>query len=314
MSRIAVLTLASPDRMERVRLQRRALREAADGVLETSGVEDHQDDTGVADLHNDLTASEQDGFPARADQQDFPVIAEVGRIGGHSVVHLLEPLPGRETGAPVPLAAARNAAARRGIDLGADLLVFLDADCVPTPGLVPRYAAAAALRPDALLAGPVTYLSPEETARGLPGMLENLHPHAARPDPQPGELLTIPAREEHREDYHLFWSLSFAVAPRTFQRIGGFCEEYTGYGGEDTDFAYRALAAGTDLVWVGGAHAAHQHHPVSSPPVEHLEDILRNARIFHRRWGSWPMLGWLEAFQDLGLVHRDPDGGWRPEA
>ena len=43
---------------------------------------------------------------------------------------------------------------------------------------------------------------------------------------------------------------------------------------------------------------------MSSPPVEHLDDILRNGRVFRDRWGSWPMRGWLEAFERRGLVSR----------
>ena len=78
-----------------------------------------------------------------------------------------------------------------------------------------------------------------------------------------------------------------------------------GYGGEDTDFGRTALAAGVGLGWVGAARAFHQHHPVSSPPVEHLDAILRNGRLYHRRWGRWPMTGWLEAFEEQGLVRRD---------
>lgn len=39
------------------------------------------------------------------------------------------------------------------------------------------------------------------------------------------------------------------------------------------------------LTWVGGADAYHQFHPVSDPPVEHPDDILINAGVFHRRWG-----------------------------
>ncbi|MFD0427690.1 glycosyltransferase family 2 protein [Streptomyces zhihengii] len=48
--------------------------------------------------------------------------------------------------------------------------------------------------------------------------------------------------------------------------MGGFCEQYTGYGGEDTDFAATATRSGVDLWWVGGAEAYHQHHPVHTPP------------------------------------------------
>ncbi|MET0931866.1 MAG: hypothetical protein ABWX74_20295, partial [Aeromicrobium sp.] len=52
----------------------------------------------------------------------------------------------------------------------------------------------------------------------------------------------------------------------------------------------------------------HQHHPVSSPPLEHVEDIVRNATVFHDRWGAWPMGGWLDAFEERGLVRRREDG------
>ncbi|MDO9396736.1 MAG: glycosyltransferase family 2 protein, partial [Herbiconiux sp.] len=77
--------------------------------------------------------------------------------------------------------------------------------------------------------------------------------------------------------------------------------------GEDTDFAFAAREAGVELAWVGSARAYHQHHPVQSPPVDHLDDIVRNATVFHERWGTWPMGGWLDAFEQRGLVHRDGD-------
>ncbi|CAL4858723.1 hypothetical protein MMM2322_00361 [Microbacterium sp. MM2322] len=112
------------------------------------------------------------------------------------------------------------------------------------------------------------------------------------------------------EEYALFWSLSFALTPETWRRIGGFDEAYEGYGGEDTDFAFRMRAQGVPLVWTGGAHAYHQYHQTSSPPWQHLDDILRNGALFHERWGEWPMTGWLDAFERGGGVIRYADG-WR---
>jgi len=53
---------------------------------------------------------------------------------------------------------------------------------------------------------------------------------------------------------------------------------------------------------VGGAWAYHQHHPSPDPPVQHLRDIIRNAAVFHRRWGWWPMSGWLHEFERRGLI------------
>ncbi|WP_433332252.1 glycosyltransferase family 2 protein [Spirillospora sp. CA-294931] len=201
---------------------------------------------------------------------------------------------------PLPLARARNLGARRALDLGAELLIFLDVDCIPGPTLVERYRQVA---DRALLCGTVAYLPPSP-----PGgyKLKNLdalaRPHPSRPAPAAGEI-------DRHGDHRLFWSLSFAVTAPTWRAIGGFDDRYTGYGGEDTDFGQRARANGVPLWWVGGAPAYHQHHAVSTPPVEHLDDILRNAERFHRRWGWWPMRGWLEAFEAQGLVHYDHHRG-----
>jgi N-acetylglucosaminyl-diphospho-decaprenol L-rhamnosyltransferase len=204
----------------------------------------------------------------------------------------------------LPLASARNAAAERALALGADVLVFLDVDCLAGPALVRAYADAARDRPDVLWSGPVTYLPPPG-AEGYP--LDDLatldDPHRSRPAPAPGERLL-------GGDPDLFWSLSFAVHADGWRRAGGFCEDYVGYGAEDTDFAATATAAGLVMGWLGGARAYHQHHPTSSPPVQHLADIVRNGALFHRRWGRWPMEGWLAEFERLGLVEREGDG-WR---
>jgi len=108
-------------------------------------------------------------------------------------------------------------------------------------------------------------------------------------------------------NHDLFWSLSFAVSATTWRRIGGFCERYVGYGAEDTDFAATAAARNFPLIWVGGAHAYRQYHPVSDPRIKHVEAIVANAHVFHTRWGRWPMSGWLNAFERDGLVTRHGD-------
>lgn len=228
---------------------------------------------------------------------DDPAATELVR-GSAAVV----PVSGDPRG--LPLAAARNAGAAAALTGGAELLVFLDVDCLPAPRLLQHYAAAARTTPDALLCGPVAYLPPPP-----PGgyHLDRLagHPfHPARPAPAPGEVRT-------GGDHRLFWSLSFAVSAADWARVGGFCPDYAGYGGEDTDFALLARRAGLDLAWVGGAAAYHQWHPGSSP-ADHRDDILRNGALFARRWGWWPMGGWLEELADLGLARRTPDGGWAP--
>lgn len=199
------------------------------------------------------------------------------------------------------LAAARNFGARVAIEQGADRLIFLDADCVASNQMIDRYLQALDSKPQAVVAGPVTYMKPGELRTSEPD------PHPARPNPPAGELVRA-------DNYDLFWSLSFAVTAETWGAIeaqfGGFDTGYTGYGGEDTDFAANLRTHGFELWWVGGAHAYHQWHPVSSPPWEHLEDIVRNAQIFYEKWGRWPMEGWLRAFAEEGAVEFVA-GRWR---
>ncbi|GMA39210.1 glycosyltransferase family 2 protein [Mobilicoccus caccae] len=163
----------------------------------------------------------------------------------------------------LPLAHARNRGADRAAELGCDVLVFLDVDCIPGPDLVACYAdhvrastqAQDAVdgddgdqdcgAPPTVWSGPVTYLPPApDDGYDLVRLADLADPHPARPAPAAGQV--VPA-----EDLDLFWSLSFALSRRDFVRIGGFCEEYVGYGGEDTDFAMRLRDRDGRLFWLG---------------------------------------------------------------
>lgn len=199
----------------------------------------------------------------------------------------------------LPLARARNAAARAA---GTEALVLLDVDCIPSPGLVGAYGRALG-RFDGIVMGEVRYLSPGHV--GVAGLRDDPgRPHPSRPRPPVGEVL------RPTDDWHLFWSLSFAMRRTTLlDRAGGFDADYVGYGAEDTDFALRAHRAGVPFAWLGDARAHHQHHATFDPPVQHLDSVVVNAHRFHDRWGRWPMEGWLRQFAARGLVEWDPSGG-----
>lgn len=261
-----MITVASTARREHLERQRRVLAEVADDIVR---VEAWLDETPPDDIRDAGTLS-----------LHVPPGPHGFRVG-----------------------EGRNQAAARAIDAGAELLVFLDVDCLPGPALLAGYRAAAHAHPEALLAGAVTYLAsvqrPEQAA-DLPFLTR---PHRARPALPPGETRAATASE-----YNLFWSLSFAVTPATWYRIGGFHPGYEGYGAEDTDLAWTARANDVEMRWVGGADAYHQWHPVSSPPWQHLDAILRNGGTFAERWGTWPMGGWLEAFAAAGAIERRGEG------
>jgi len=194
--------------------------------------------------------------------------------------------------AGLPLARARNRAAACATG---DKLVFLDVDCIPMRACLGGLSTALDQR-DGLICAEVLYLGPGDASGDWEegDLIGRGHRHPARrfPDKDMAEVA----------DPGLFWSLAFAIRRTTFGRIGGFDERFTGYGAEDTDFGYAARAAGCRLYFLAGAIACHQHHQTFEPPVQHLEDIVANATRYHRKWGTWPMDGWLQAFARMGLV------------
>lgn len=192
----------------------------------------------------------------------------------------------------LPLAAARNAAAQ---SASGDRFLFLDVDCIPMRALTGAMIECLADR-DALVCAEILYLAPTE-ARGEWEEAELMLRAASHP------VRLFPAEGVRQEDNAgLFWSLAFGIRREAFFELGGFDEAFTGYGAEDTDFGFRAREARLPLLFMGGAGAFHQYHDVYDPPLQHFNDIIRNAQLFRDRWNIWPMEGWLAAFETAGMI------------
>lgn len=194
--------------------------------------------------------------------------------------------------AGLPLAKARNRAAACATG---DRLIFLDVDCIPMRECLGRLSAAMN-ETDGLICAEIRYLGPGDAKAGWDEatLIAKGRAHPVRPFPRYG-LKAV-------SNLGLFWSLAFAVRRSTFEAIGGFDERFTGYGGEDTDFGFAAEQAGCPLYFLGGAIACHQYHETFDPPLQHFEDIIANANRFRRKWGFWPMSGWLDQFAQAGLI------------
>lgn len=200
---------------------------------------------------------------------------------------------------PMPLARARNAAAQAATG---DDLIFLDVDCIPAPTLVERYAEVLATSPGVYL-GEVRYLPAGAVSQPIDfAALDHIGKrHPAKPALAPNDVRAVPSHGE-------LWGLSFALPRTAWEQAGGMDEAYVGYGAEETDFAARLEAAGIPMAWVGGATAYHQHHAVHVPPYQHFDHILRNAQLFHDRWGRWCMEYWLGQFADASMIAWHADG------
>jgi len=202
----------------------------------------------------------------------------------------------------LPLAAARNAVARRASE---DTLIFLDVDCIPGPDFVADYADhVARLGAGAgLLMGEVLYLPDGSVDDGW--TFETLEARGVRHDDRAGPPATA---VKHCDDYRCFWSLNFAMRRDDFIASGGFDERYVGYGGEDTDFGRTLAERGVPISWVRGGRAFHQFHEHRMPPVHQLESVVRNAERFADKWGHRTMDHWLHCFGLMGLIEDTPEG------
>ena len=190
----------------------------------------------------------------------------------------------------LPLAAARNKAAAMATT---EKLIFLDVDCICDRHLIEIFDYHLE-REDELYSGSVRYLYSDWQQNSTVDLDEQSAPNKLQ-----GTAVTGKNKVVH--PYEMFWSLCFGIRKKTFDKIGGFDSDYLGYGAEDTDFAFRARSQKIPLFKIS-ALAYHQFHPSYDPPLNHLEEIVSNARVFYQKWNTLPMRKWLDKFADLGYL------------
>lgn len=195
-----------------------------------------------------------------------------------------------------------------------ETLIFLDVDCIVAPSFIEQLSAKLNQYPNALLMGQPRYLtrplSNEESLELQKGALTNdylnrlsvYNPYRDNFDAKQSiSTEAVPTAIKKTNDYGAFWSLCFAIKREQFEQIGGFDTQYTGYGAEDTDFAFTARQLDIDF-YLTADLIYHQQHAVYRPPLNHLESIIINANRFYQKWQCWPMGGWLEQFCKMGLI------------
>lgn len=196
----------------------------------------------------------------------------------------------------MPLARARNAVAKAA---ACPNLVFLDVDCIPSDTVIEKYAAALAAQSGVYL-GEVFYLPKGAVQQNFTP--ESLSKVGVRHPSKPAvPSMGVRLEENHGE----LWGLSFAIRQRDYLDCGGMDERFYGYGGEETDFARTLQHAGINLYWCAQARCFHQYHAVAKPPLHHFDSIVRNAQIFHQKWGKWCMEYWLAHFTSMSLIQWD---------
>jgi glycosyltransferase involved in cell wall biosynthesis len=140
-------------------------------------------------------------------------------------------------------------------------LVFIDSDLLLNPQALAAYAEYLAAAPGWLLygyAGTELELVAESALQS--GVQVNWRDKRFGWNAQG----LYPLAQLFHSPYENAYSLNFALARSTYQAIGGFDEGFSGWGGEDLDFAERAVSQGLELHFLLDAWGEHQQHERSS--------------------------------------------------
>jgi glycosyltransferase involved in cell wall biosynthesis len=144
------------------------------------------------------------------------------------------------------LAGVRNAGARLA---NGRILCFLDTGAIPGPGFLREHLAGHAGGERRVLLGYAYGYNPDAPPWSIAGMLDAMHPEdaVARIGDDPSfrdvRYKALEACDFDPERRAIPWSLCFtlncSVAAEHFRAVGGFDEDFTGWGGEDLEFAHR---------------------------------------------------------------------------
>jgi len=146
---------------------------------------------------------------------------------------------------------AQNLAALAALERGAELLLFLDGDCVPWRDWVAVYRRR--MRPGEFGVGGYLFLGEEETRRLTPQAVrrgEHERPPGAaawwrlEKAHWRNRLYATPPLRGRRPNRPRIRGGNFAVACDLFERVDGFDEAFAGYGKEDSELRNRMRNAG----------------------------------------------------------------------
>ncbi|MBT0587079.1 glycosyltransferase family 2 protein [Alteromonas oceanisediminis] len=189
----------------------------------------------------------------------------------------------------LPLAKARNLGLKSAKE---DIAIFVDVDCICSPTLFESLLKRCA--PQRVVSAKARYLCDVPSSGNYKALADKAVIH-----PKRDVLVTdVPS------NFKSFWSLIFAISRDDFMSVGGFDESFTGYGAEDTDFAMKCEKREMELIYVED-YVLHQYHDKFTPPINHAQDICKNANVFAKKWGFLPMYTWLTTLSDMGFVKID---------
>jgi glycosyltransferase involved in cell wall biosynthesis len=196
---------------------------------------------------------------------------------------------------------ARNLGARNATD--ADVLVFFDADCIPDLQAVERHAVWHHAADNLVVIGSrhqvdTSDLTPERVMND-PAILRELAFSGREPRELDWESKDFRAVLHRRtaslrqgdQAFRSLVSSNFSVSAESFSRVGGFSEDFTRWGGEDTELGWRLWNEGNFFVDEPRAAMFHQLQTDAGPEGWRLDERRSNegliqSKIPHRFYRS----------------------------
>ena len=182
------------------------------------------------------------------------------------------------------------------------ILVFLDDDIEPFPGMLSAYEDGLRRYPEHLLLGPAYPVLRDDRRLFFHGLRNWWHDHI--------RTITLPS---HRFSYRDMHSGNFSISAGLFARARGFDPEFFRRSGEDYEFGMRLLAMGVPFVVVPGA--AGYHHDATDLArslvrvrMEGRADVLIGIRHPELRAGTVlsgfrsPRSRWIRILRNLAFT------------
>ncbi len=142
-----------------------------------------------------------------------------------------------------------------------DVVIFVDADCVPAPDLAARHLRHHRFENVAVIGSRRHVTAADIDPEDIAGRSANLEDHVV--DDGSRDFRTVLGRRTTRltsgtEAYRAFVSSNVSVRRGLFLQAGGFSEDFTRWGGEDTELGWRLSEAGGFFVPADDAIVFHQ--------------------------------------------------------
>lgn len=211
------------------------------------------------------------------ERQEFPVedyeilLCDAGSTDGTKelvdslAIENLRWLPGGDSGR----AGARN----RGIgEAQGEIVLFTDADIIADPLLLQQHQRTHQLHPgDAVVGCEIQIDTLEEY-------------YAYRQDPQ-RHARHSPGRQHL--PWHYFLTGNASVRRSDLEEVGGFDEDFTGYGHEDLELGYRLLKAGLTIHYNAQAVNYHWHPVPFAEQCDKMHLAGRSTVKFYKKHRDW---------------------------